>query len=266
MRDWAITNPTVGIYRRRQYSNGDYKNLARALACCCVVNNMRSTPDVRFVLNVGRTTVPRWFNPDTMDWINDPTRISNASDKLRCFMLLEDYAVPCLPWTIHPEVAEDWFRYPDTIVYARTSIRGTRGSGIIVCRTLDELPMAPLYTLGRPDREEYRVHVFEGQVIDVTKKKRLGSKKREERGMGEPDMDIRNLKNGWIFARQDINPSEQLKQACIDAVDACGLTFGGVDVFQYPDGSAEVCEINTSPAMMGTTINRYADAIRQYCA
>jgi len=118
-----------------------------------------------------------------------------------------------------------------------------------------ELPKAPLYVLYKKKRSEYRVHVFNGQVIDV-------SEKRKRRGIDRDDGYIRNLANGWVFCRDGIVEPADLRDLAIRAVQALGLNFGACDIiWNERENKCYVLEVNTAPGLEGTTLQRYVDAI-----
>ena len=105
-------------------------------------------------------------------------------------------------------------------------------------------------------KHEYRVHVFKDKVIDVQqKRKRIGAI-----GNG-----VRNHANGWIYARAEIAPSEELLSSARRAVNLLGLDFGAVDIgHRLIDNKLFVFEINTAPGITGTTLDNYAKAIYNY--
>jgi glutathione synthase/RimK-type ligase-like ATP-grasp enzyme len=134
---------------------------------------------------------------------------------------------------------------------------GHSGRGIVICNDGDRLVYAPLYTLHTKHKHEYRVHVFKDQVLDVQmKRKRNGSL----RGSG-----IRNYSNGWVYARAEIAPSEELLLSSIQAVKLLGLDFGAVDIgHRLIDNKFFVFEVNTAPGLEGTTLDKYQKAIYNY--
>ena len=144
-------------------------------------------------------------------------------------------------------------------VFARTLINSTGGKGIIECdTTLDTpIPRAPLYTEYIPKKAEYRVHVFNGQVIDIQQKK-----KRREFNQDNRDTRIRNLSNGYIYSRDGIVPPDGLSDLAIRAVSAVGYSYGAVDIiFNERRNACYVLEVNSRPGLMNTTLERYSEAL-----
>ena len=142
-------------------------------------------------------------------------------------------------------------------IYCRTTTTGHSGRGIVIANTISNLINAPLYTVATRHKYEYRVHVFRGQVLDIQmKRKRNGA----VGGTG-----IRNHANGWVYARAEIAPSEELLSSACKAVKLLGLDFGAVDIgHRVIDNKFFVFEVNTAPGLEGTTLDKYSKAIYNY--
>ncbi len=193
------------------------------------------------------------------DMMNDPRSVALASNKLHSFILLEGNNIPHPDFTIDIDEAKAWIDDGYTIV-CRTLLRSHSGKGIVIAKTVDELVAAPLYVKYFPKSYEFRIHVFNGKVIDyVQKKKKDGLT--EEAGYNKY---IRSHKNGWIFCRENILERNTLKTLAIKAVNALGLDFGAVDIVMTRQGTAKVLEVNTAPALEGTTLKKYSEAIKEY--
>ena len=127
------------------------------------------------------------------------------------------------------------------------------GRGIVVTSP-STIVDASLYTKAASISKEYRIHIWNGEVLDfIQKKKRRG---------GEASSDIRNHDNGWVFAREGVTVTEALVSAAKLAVSSLGLYFGAVDIGEAEDGSPYVFEVNTAPGLTGTTLKRYVEAIK----
>ncbi len=142
-------------------------------------------------------------------------------------------------------------------LFARTTITGTNGRGIVEFESNQEqYPVAPLYTEYIPKKSEYRFHVFGGQVIDV-------QQKRKKQGFdGERDTRIRNVNNGYVYCRDGVSPPDGAAALAIAAVAACGYQYGAVDlIYNERRNQCYVLEVNSRPGLMGTTLEKYAEAI-----
>lgn len=230
------------------------KRLARTLGILRVspsYNARRS--DV--IINWGNSHPPhfRWMEQD----LNKPHAIALASNKLNTFLEFRNKSFKDVPdWTTNPNEAKHWLDL-GLKTYCRTKLSSHSGNGIVICNDGDPLVSAPLYTLHTKHKHEYRVHVFRGQVIDIQmKRKRNGA-------TGIPG--IRNHGNGWVFARADVAPPEELLLSSISAVQLLGLDFGAVDIgHRLIDNKFFVFEINTAPGLEGTTLDKYSQAIYNY--
>ncbi len=146
-------------------------------------------------------------------------------------------------------------------------------------------------------KTEYRLHVFQGKVINMQKKveranmseafidqhgeritnvaakngKKLDKDtmdyvlgnlgKRQER----PDEIIKSNTRGWKFS-QITKAKQELKDVAIKAVKAIGLDFGAVDCCETADGEFCVIEVNTGPGLKGTPFDAYIVAFNSAIA
>ena len=143
-------------------------------------------------------------------------------------------------------------------LFARTLINSTNGRGIIEFeRAQPEYPRAPLYTEYIPKKAEYRFHVFGDKVIDIQQKKKKSGWDDDERNTR-----VRNVANGYVYCRDGINPPDGASDLAIRAVQACGYQYGAVDIiYNEKRNQCYVLEVNSRPGLMGTTLDRYADAL-----
>lgn len=197
--------------------------------------------------------------------INPFTAVANAVDKLKAFLVMENYGkINIAPFTADIDIARDWIEEGYKVV-CRTIANGTRGEGIIIAEEPEEIVLAPLYTRYIKKKKEYRVHVAFNDVIGVSRK------------VLRPDYDkkfvnwhIRNFDNGFIFQEYDKNglPEWENCPDCVlhtalKAVEALGLHFGGVDVIYNESwDTAFVLEVNSSPGLMDATGEHYLKAIQ----
>ncbi len=176
---------------------------------------------------------------------NEYFNIPFATNKINTFTKLKEAGVPTVEWTTNKDTAITW----EDVIIARTKITSNAGKGIIFCTKAD-LPEAKLYTKFIEDGVEYRVHVFNGEVIDYQKKFGTAS--------------IKNHDNGTIFIRtidgEPLKRIEDNEKIAVDAVKALGLDFGAVDIIRK-DKKSFVLEVNTACGMEETTLNSYVQAI-----
>lgn len=163
-------------------------------------------------------------------------------------------------YTTEKEVVGDWLGGGHEVV-ARTVLNGNSGEGIVLLQPGDDIIDAPLYVKYIPKKQEYRVHVFKGECVDVQRKAR-----RRDVEDDKINWKIRNHDNGFIFARGenlgDV-PEDVVKQA-IACVNGCGLDFGAVDVI-YNDKmqKAFVLEVNSAPGLTGATLDGYVERFKE---
>jgi hypothetical protein len=190
--------------------------------------------------------------------LNRPNRVAVAANKAHFFREVGNQC-RLVPWTTGRAVARDW----GSRVVARHVLNGHSGAGIEIVEQGVDIPAAPCYTKYIPKESEWRIHVVNGRVIDYARKIR------DPDFVGEPNWAVRNHANGFIFARNSGQPSEDVIRQAVAAMEAVGLDFGAVDVLvskptrANPQRLAYVLEINTAPGLEGQTVTSYANAFRQ---
>lgn len=175
-------------------------------------------------------------------------------NKIQQFQRFREHNVACPNFTTNPnDVAE----LGSKTVFARTLINSTNGRGIVEFEVgEDPTPRAPLYTEYIPKKAEYRVHVFGNTVIDI-------QQKRKRRGFdGDRDTRVRNMANGYVYCRDGITPPSGIEALAVAAVRAVGYQYGAVDVvYNEKNARLAVLEVNSRPGLLGTTLDRYSDAL-----
>lgn len=160
-------------------------------------------------------------------------------------------------WTTDFDLADTWVMNGKDVL-ARTILTGHSGAGIKFLEPASKI-VAPLYVQYKKKRHEYRVHFFKNkdgsyQVIDVTQKKK-------RKGAENLDTKIRNHKNGWVYAREDIVEPQDLRQQALLTANAVDLDFGAVDlIWNEKENKSYVLEVNTAPGLVGTTLEQYCQA------
>ena len=242
------------IYSHNPHSEGA-KLLSQALGVKRIKHGnskFRGRAD-KTVINWGSGNLPDQVAACTI--LNKPEAIRNASNKLKSFELFQDAGVSIPQFFKTKEDARGYLEANQgSSVVCRTVLNGHSGAGIVICDAPDTLVDAPLYTAYVKKQEEYRYHVFMGQVVDIQRKAR----KREV-----PDEQInwkvRNLDGGFIFAREGVVESEQAAENAIMAVQALGLDFGAVDlIYNQREDKYYTLEVNTAPGLSGSTLDGYA--------
>lgn len=227
------------------------KALANALGC------------QRLQQPVGNVAVVNWGSGGYQG-LNKPDAVSRAVNKVATLSWLKSAGVRTPDWTTDPREAKQWLREGATVM-CRTKLNGHSGQGIVVAKTILDLVDAPLYTKYVNKEKEYRVHVFNGKVIDARQKVKATD------GRAVTSEYINTHTNGYVFKFAD--PPSDARQQAINAVKALGLDFGAVDVVvESVTGTggigisyrAYVLEVNSAPGLTGTTITRYVDAIKEY--
>lgn len=189
--------------------------------------------------------------------VNDPKRVSAAANKLLFFSTIQEART--VPWTTERSKVSEWLQ-EGAVVCARTLLRASGGDGLRLFDGCDIAPPAPLYTKYIKKKDEFRVHIMAGEVICIQRK----ALKKDFEPDDNIDHRIRNLANGYIFARNDIHCPPDVESQSILSIKEIGLDFGAVDVlWNEKKQQAFVLEINTAPGLEGTTVKDYGAAFRK---
>lgn len=242
------------IIHPHNFGSGGAKALMRGLPAVRV----RDTGRYRkrggdFIINWGNTSTPSWGKPN----LNQPEAVSLAVNKVLALDKMKEAGVRTVEHTTDSDIVQQWLDEGHS-VYARTLTRASEGRGIHVVTRGMQIPRAPLYTKGIKDGTEYRLHVFDGVVIDYTKKVPINP-------VAGGNALIKSHSNGWTFAR-NVERRLSLETEAVKAVKALGLDFGAVDIITFKKTGVRVLEVNTSPGMFegSKTMGSYVSAVHGY--
>lgn len=247
-------------------SSGSSKVLAQALECkrIHIKRNTYRGFSNHVVINWGsQKQLPSLNNCHSV--LNHPRYIRNASHKLTSFKLLTEAGVPTMAYTTSRNQAYRWLN-ENMAVFSRTLLSANSGKGIVVNKVEDRyIEPAPLYTQEFKKTREYRVHIFQGQLVCIQQKKLKASENRSE----EPDNYVWNHDKGQrVFARFNVDMTDDLKQELIDissrAIEALSLDFGAVDIGWNEEEGCKVFEVNTGFGLVGTTIEDWKKVFTNY--
>jgi glutathione synthase/RimK-type ligase-like ATP-grasp enzyme len=202
------------------------------------------------IINWGDSQCPS--HPSVM---NNPSAIRTVANKLLAFQAFAQADVS-IPRFVASAADVNW----NGATVVRHKLTGHSGEGIEIVEPGGTLPSAPLYVEYVKKEDEYRIHVGRrsGASIIISTQRKARNKSVEN-----PNWQVRNHANGFVFVRQDVNAPQSVRDAAVAALEASGLDFGAVDViYNKQQGKAYVLEINTAPGLEGTTIADYANFFR----
>lgn len=178
----------------------------------------------------------------------------DGKDKITQYSFFQQEGIAALEFTTSYETAKQWASEGLTVV-CRKLTRSSEGKGIVVAETPEQVCMAPVYTMYKKKKREFRVHVFEDKVVSVLEK-------RKKKGFDGVDHKVRNTANGYVFCRQDVVEPEGIRELALKAAKVTNSAFKGVDI-GYNELKKElfVIEVNSAPGMQGTTVIDYAKAV-----
>ena len=206
---------------------------------------------VPVVANWGRRTANSILNKDT----------SLSSDKLQMRIAFHQHGVS-VPSYLTFGQAYDSLKNNEGKIFVARSTRHTQGKGLYIIKNTNDLRKA-LTNRRRPatmimewvdKTDEYRVHVFKGKVIRISRK-------------GYEDGTVIG---GYMTMKPHPDmPRDELRRQAKLAIEATKLDFGAVDIMvRHGDNwSIEelwVTEVNSSPGLGGSMPKLYADKIKEF--
>lgn len=212
----------------------------------------------KVLLNWGSTTMPEAYINSGMKIINPPEKLRQASNKKIFFekTIGNPDAPRVPPFTCSKEEAAKWFvEGKEVTIFARTVLAGHSGEGIVKVvnqQQLDAIPNGTLLCLYVPKRREFRIHCTPTKAFSIQEKK-------AKVGFENTDFQIRNVDNGFVFARQNLGEiSQDVIDQALKALKMVELDFGAVDViWNERKKEAYVLEVNTAPGLEGQTVEDY---------
>lgn len=234
----------------KRYSEG-----ARILARKLRIHRMPDPGLIRgghHVINWGNT---QWNIPVAARVYNKPQHVAVAVNKLDSYHALQDAGVLIPEFTTDIETARKWAE--KSVVMCRKLLEASGGKGIVVAQKPLDIVPAKVYTRYVRKKREYRVHVFQGQVIGF-------KRKIKHKDIEVEDAFIRSHDNGYRYICDPANPPTRATlDAAIAAVRALNLDFGGVDIAWVEKGDKPyVLEVNTAPGLTDMTGDWYAQAFK----
>lgn len=214
-------------------------------------NGRVETSWIRRVIRWGSSEMPEL---ESLPTLNSHNAVSLSSNKLASLQALNGAGVS-VPWfTTNQDCAENFVRtHSKPVVGRQTYHQG--GSNFVIHNDdyslhYDGLSSHWLELI--PIVNEWRVHVFRGEVVGVSRKTD------EDVQWRIRNKYTRNHSSGWRFIRCDLSMVQQrLKDVAIEAVSSLGLDFGAVDIIlsdgteTTSEGSRKyyVLEVNTACGM-----------------
>jgi glutathione synthase/RimK-type ligase-like ATP-grasp enzyme len=200
-------------------------------------------------------------------WLNNPREIQKYTNKylaLRCMVGNEMER----QWGIGEEINVDVPAHTDNKEQAMSfnfplvgrKIRHQGGSGFHFIETPQQLRTdnSDYWTeyIDGEDKREYRVHVFNGQVVKVQRKREIEGE--------SVDYRCRSHNNGWYFSMCDINRihSDIIRNAKL-ACNSLKYDFGAVDIIRIPStNTTKVLEVNSGMGLDNQGVEQYTELIK----
>ena len=164
--------------------------------------------------------------------------------------------IACPDFTTNLNEANQWVQ-AGPLVFGRNS---NHEKGLdIVAPNSPEWAKKDFWTKVIPVEREYRIHIFDGQLIHQSLKE-LNPNAKPSRIDGLP---IRNTSTGYSY-NHNFNPPPAAVELAKRAVAELGYLWGAVDILEDKTGVPYVLEVNSAPCMGDPTASAYANAIKHY--
>lgn len=176
-------------------------------------------------------------------------------DKLQQYEFFKKNEITALSFTTDKDQALNWLT-KGKVVVGRKCLKGSEGKGIVLMSHPGEFTPCPVYTLYRPKKKEFRVHLFRDVVVTVLEK-------RKRKGEEGKTFKIRNTANGYVFCRQNVVEPPGIRELALQARKVTQSDFAGVDIgYDEKNNTCFVIEVNSAPGFEGTTVQEYANVIK----
>lgn len=222
------------------------------------------------------TTIINWGSsknfmaPVESETLNLPSKVAVAINKKSFFQKCEEriqhhvgpqalFSGVCIPkfWLNRADCVAWMQANPGKAVVCRTLLTSHEGRGIVLTDNVNELPDCKLYTEYIKKKHEYRVHIFNDDVIRVQQKKRKTG--------ATINNQIRNSSGGWVFATENVHLPSDILHGLLSLAGVFELDLCAFDViFNEYQNKYYVLEANTAPGIEGTSVRIYGNAIRSY--
>lgn len=267
-------NKNVFFVAYNQRSKG-MKELAKALNC--LSTDIKLSSDLVAATRQKELVFINWgfrgtFNPKKLEngnrkihMLNPPTLLGQFTNKVSFFDEMSKAKVSIPEYTRDLDTALGWTEEGHTVM-GRNEY-GSSGLDIKFIEDMDAFTQSSFWVKYKKKKDEYRLHFAFGNLIDAQRKalRKTDPITNEPIDKKQVDFRIRNLRNGFVFVREDVVLPKDVRAQAEAAFKHTGYDFGAVDViYNETEGRAYVLEVNSSPGLQGSTIESYAQAFRDH--
>ena len=181
-------------------------------------------------------------------------RYGDQKGKIEQYCWFAAQHLPALEYTESITKAKEWAQ--TQAVVCRKLTHASEGKGIVIAETPEAVVPAPVYTLYRKKKREFRVHIFKDQVVHVLEKRRSSNYE------GTTDTKVRNTANGYVFCSENVVEPEGIRELALKASKVTQSDFKGVDIgWNEKKQELFVIEVNSAPGIEGSNVERYVTTI-----
>lgn len=184
-------------------------------------------------------------------------RYGDQRDKLTQYKFFEKELLNFASFTESKDEAKKWIKQGKSVL-CRVLLQGQEGHGIIIADKIKELVDAPVYVEYKEKTIEYRVNLYKGEFVNHREKRRKIGFEEPEDG----DDRIRNINNGYVYCLPRFNLPNKILLTAIRAAWVTDSDIVGVDIaYNRHTNEHFIIEVNSAPALEGTTVDGYVNEI-----
>jgi len=203
-------------------------------------------------------------------FLNRPGTLVQYTDKLKALKCMFDFGVSVPFFQENKDTLLKAFDMQPNLRLIGRTLRHQGGGGFKLIRSKNDLLRDSqsdywLLQVGMtPESREYRVHVFNNEIIKIQRK--VPHEDEEGNPVEPKSTDCKSHDNGWMFSKCDINRvHKDVQEQALLAVQALGYDFGAVDIIREPEtNQTYVLEVNSGMGLDDAGLELYTQKFREY--
>jgi glutathione synthase/RimK-type ligase-like ATP-grasp enzyme len=203
-------------------------------------------------------------------FLNHPENLVKYTDKLKALKCMFDSEVSVPFFQENKDALNKAFALQPNLRLIGRTCRHQGGGGFRLIRSKSDLVRDNqsdywLLQVGMtPESREYRVHVFNGEVIKIQRK--TPHLDEDENEITPTSYDCKSHDNGWMFSKCDIDRVHaSVREQALLAVSSLGYDFGAIDIIREPETNLTyVLEVNSGMGLDEAGLELYKDKFEDF--
>jgi len=173
------------------------------------------------IINWGSTKSSPHVQKNTF-WLNHPRDVAMINNKIKMFKLLQTNLLPTVPTTTSKKIAQTWSK-DNKIVFARIGSVTRYSRNFRLNYPKEHWTNAPLYTKNIESMIEYRIHIFEQELVGIERKTTSTTI------LYPSSSTVKIPECGWRLTCENIKPSKKLITIARNISKVIPLNFMAID-------------------------------------